>query len=110
MVEVNPGSDTNVTQDGAYLLSSSRLHRPNRMTEQQRQHIQQAETEFMATGYRPDDDEEDNVTFGNDASHRSGTAGFLKLSQDGNRIFIPDYTGNNMFNSIGNLLKDPRMG
>lgn len=61
----------------------------------------------MATGYRG---EGENPTFGNDASYRGGTAGFLKVSADGRRLFLPDYAGNNMYQSIGNLMKDPSMG
>ncbi|CAN5197932.1 pyridoxamine 5'-phosphate oxidase family protein [soil metagenome] len=41
---------------------------------------------------------------GNDASHRGGPAGFVHVS--GNELWWPDYPGNNMFNSFGNLAVD----
>jgi predicted pyridoxine 5'-phosphate oxidase superfamily flavin-nucleotide-binding protein len=42
---------------------------------------------------------------GADASHRGGPRGFLRL--DGGDLWWPDYPGNNMFNSLGNLATDP---
>jgi uncharacterized protein len=81
--------------------------RANQLSEKQRDHIQAAETIFFATGYRG---EGEDPRFGNDASHRGGTAGFIKISKDGKRLFLPDYAGNNMYQSIGNLMMDPGMG
>jgi predicted pyridoxine 5'-phosphate oxidase superfamily flavin-nucleotide-binding protein len=42
---------------------------------------------------------------GNDTSHRGGTPGFVRV-EDG-ELWWPDYPGNNMFNSLGNLAVDP---
>jgi predicted pyridoxine 5'-phosphate oxidase superfamily flavin-nucleotide-binding protein len=44
-----------------------------------------------------------------DASHRGGRPGFVR-EVDATHIVIPDYSGNRMFNSLGNLLVDPRIG
>jgi hypothetical protein len=41
---------------------------------------------------------------GNDASHRGGAPGFVRV--EGNQLWWPDYRGNNMFNSFGNLAVD----
>lgn len=43
-----------------------------------------------------------------DVSHRGGPAGFVKL--DGDALVIPDYAGNMYFNTLGNLLANPRAG
>ena len=43
---------------------------------------------------------------GLDISHRGGEAGFLQL--DGNVLTVPDYAGNRYFNTLGNLLLEPR--
>ncbi|OON60778.1 pyridoxamine 5'-phosphate oxidase [Massilia sp. KIM] len=43
---------------------------------------------------------------GLDVSHRGGEAGFLRL--EGNVITVPDYAGNRYFNTLGNLLLEPR--
>lgn len=40
-----------------------------------------------------------------DASHRGGPAGFVRVP-DANTLWWPDYPGNNMFNSLGNLVMD----
>jgi len=44
---------------------------------------------------------------GVDVSHRGGHAGFIRRLT-GSAIRIPDYPGNSMFNTFGNLLTDPR--
>ncbi len=43
---------------------------------------------------------------GADASHRGGPAGFVRVEDD-QTLWWPDYPGNNMFNSLGNLAVDP---
>jgi predicted pyridoxine 5'-phosphate oxidase superfamily flavin-nucleotide-binding protein len=43
-----------------------------------------------------------------DASHRGGRPGFVEW-RDG-RLWIPDYPGNSMFNTLGNLRLHPRAG
>lgn len=43
---------------------------------------------------------------GVDVSHRGGPAGFVQV--DGDVLTIPDYRGNRYFNTLGNLLLDPR--
>jgi hypothetical protein len=43
---------------------------------------------------------------GCDASHRGGPPGFVRVLDDG-RLWWPDFPGNNMFNSFGNLAVDP---
>lgn len=44
-----------------------------------------------------------------DLSHRGGAPGFVRIAGDG-ELRIPDYAGNSMFNTLGNLLRDPRAG
>jgi uncharacterized protein len=46
-----------------------------------------------------------NPERGSDTSHRGGRPGFVRV--DGDRLWWPDYPGNNMFNSFGNLAVDP---
>lgn len=43
-----------------------------------------------------------------DASHRGGRPGFIRI--DGNVLTIPDFAGNLFFNTMGNLLANPRAG
>ncbi|MET0406504.1 MAG: pyridoxamine 5'-phosphate oxidase family protein [Cystobacter sp.] len=44
-----------------------------------------------------------------DVSHRGGKAGFIRLDDDGG-LTIPDFAGNQFFNTLGNLLVNPRAG
>lgn len=58
--------------------------------------ITAADTFFLGTTH---------ATSGNDASHRGGPPGFVRAAPG--RLWWPDYPGNNMFNSLGNLSIDP---
>lgn len=44
-----------------------------------------------------------------DVSHRGGNAGFVRLDDDG-VLTIPDFSGNRFFNTLGNLIANPRAG
>ena len=66
----------------------------------QRELVARADTFCIATFHRDG---------GADASHRGGEPGFVRVEGDGALAF-PDYAGNNMFNSLGNLAEDPRAG
>jgi predicted pyridoxine 5'-phosphate oxidase superfamily flavin-nucleotide-binding protein len=46
---------------------------------------------------------------GADASHRGGQPGFVRVP-DERTLEFPDYPGNNMFNTLGNLAGHPRAG
>jgi uncharacterized protein len=49
---------------------------------------------------------------GVDVSHRGGRPGFVRVSDTGpaTTLTIPDFSGNNAFNTIGNLGLEPRAG
>ncbi|MEM8797739.1 MAG: pyridoxamine 5'-phosphate oxidase family protein, partial [Pseudomonadota bacterium] len=67
--------------------------------------IAKADTFFIASALL---DETGDVAKGVDASHRGGKPGFVKI--DGDRLIIPDYAGNNHYNTLGNLLLNPKAG
>ena len=59
--------------------------------------IARADTAFVASGH---------PTRGVDASHRGGSPGFIRV--EGTRtLCFPDYPGNSMFQTLGNLAVDP---
>ncbi|MEM8651250.1 MAG: pyridoxamine 5'-phosphate oxidase family protein [Pseudomonadota bacterium] len=68
--------------------------------------IQKSDTMFIGSGHQKG---EDVPSRGYDASHRGGAPGFVRVS-DSKTLHIPDYAGNNFFNTIGNLITDPRVG
>lgn len=50
---------------------------------------------------------------GVDVSHRGGPPGFVhdRLSEEGQLMLtLPDYSGNFMFNTLGNILQNPKVG
>jgi predicted pyridoxine 5'-phosphate oxidase superfamily flavin-nucleotide-binding protein len=61
--------------------------------------IRRADTFFIATLVPGE---------GADASHRGGMPGFVKV--ENGELVWPDYPGNAMFNSLGNIVKHPRAG
>jgi hypothetical protein len=74
--------------------------------------IARADTCFIASASagRP---ERQPASQGVDVSHRGGPAGFVRVGSgpDGRlQLQIPDYPGNNAFNTLGNLTLYPRAG
>ena len=61
--------------------------------------IQESDTFFIASSF-----EEQGV----DMSHRGGRPGFVKVVD--NTLIFPDFSGNNLLNTIGNLVANPRAG
>jgi predicted pyridoxine 5'-phosphate oxidase superfamily flavin-nucleotide-binding protein len=62
--------------------------------------IERADTLFIATAH---------PVYGADASHRGGMPGFVRV-ESSRRLAIPDYDGNRMFNTLGNIAADPHTG
>lgn len=62
--------------------------------------ITQADTFFIAS-FHPES--------GADASHRGGFPGFVQVVNS-NKLVFPDYSGNNMFQTFGNLIVNPNAG
>jgi predicted pyridoxine 5'-phosphate oxidase superfamily flavin-nucleotide-binding protein len=77
--------------DGARLIHRSGSLRPDDVDQ-----VRAANTFFLGTSH-PD--------FGSDASHRGGPAGFVRAKDD--LLAWPDFPGNNLFNSLGNIVVDP---
>jgi hypothetical protein len=62
--------------------------------------INKADTFFVASAH---------PERGVDASHRGGDPGFIRIVDD-LTLRIPDYTGNCLFNTLGNFISNPRAG
>lgn len=90
---VSPTIDPHVTQS-------------NQLNDEQVAHIRNADTMFIGSGHHG---EAGAVSNGYDASHRGGAPGFVNV-EGLKHLKIPDYAGNNFFNTIGNILSDPRVG
>lgn len=68
--------------------------------------IEKADTFFIASYI---DFEDGNASNGADASHRGGRPGFVRVN-DTVSITIPDYLGNNHFNTFGNITENGKAG
>ncbi|MBW4582716.1 MAG: pyridoxamine 5'-phosphate oxidase family protein [Tildeniella nuda ZEHNDER 1965/U140] len=65
----------------------------------QQQWLAQVDTFFLASSHSD----------GADASHRGGNPGFVQVVS-ATKLLFPDYAGNNMFNTFGNLFENPYAG
>lgn len=80
-----------------------------RLSEAAAEVLRRADTSFLATG---SSQAGRGGSEGLDASHRGGRPGFIRVRQevDGSVLTLPDFSGNNLFNSFGNLQVNPRAG
>jgi ferredoxin-NADP reductase/predicted pyridoxine 5'-phosphate oxidase superfamily flavin-nucleotide-binding protein len=76
------------------------------LSEGDRALLKKADTFFIASANLEEDAQ---LAKGVDVSHRGGAPGFVRVD-DANTLTTPDYSGNNFFNTIGNLIHDPRAG
>ncbi|WP_240932864.1 pyridoxamine 5'-phosphate oxidase family protein [Pelagibius litoralis] len=79
--------------------------RRNRFSSADRRLIAEADTLFIATASGP----VEGAARGADVSHRGGKPGFVKVEGADTFVF-PDYSGNYHFNTVGNILINPRAG
>ena len=102
-------------EDAAVGLSANAEHRASTaavridaLDGQARLLIANADTFFIATAH-PQSGTDDQPSHGVDVSHRGGPAGFVRIDDEG-VITVPDYSGNRVFNTLGNLALNPRAG
>ena len=75
------------------------------LDEQARATIGRADTFFIATAH-PQARGAHERAHGVDVSHRGGPPGFVRV--EGDRLTVPDFVGNRFFNTLGNLVLEPR--
>lgn len=95
-----------------YVAVSTRDIRPQRgskLDEVQQARVRQSDTFYIATAH-PDSENGSRPFEGVDVSHRGGKRGFVRVDADGSRLTIPDFIGNFLFNTLGNLQLNPRCG
>jgi predicted pyridoxine 5'-phosphate oxidase superfamily flavin-nucleotide-binding protein len=85
---------------GAAGARAAAVQRGSELTPTQARLIAGADTLFIASRH---------PEAGADASHRGGNPGFVRVDVP-DRLAFPDYSGNAMFNTLGNLAADPRAG
>ncbi len=72
--------------------------------------LHQADTFFIATATPPE--RRGGAADGVDVSHRGGRPGFIGVRQEAGAsvLTVPDFRGNNQFNTLGNIALEPRAG
>ena len=80
--------------------SEASVSRSGSLSPGQQAFISRADTFFVASA---------SVDGSADASHRGGLPGFVRII-DGRRLLWPDYSGNTMFNTLGNIAVNPHAG
>ncbi|HEY9095789.1 MAG TPA: pyridoxamine 5'-phosphate oxidase family protein [Hydrogenophaga sp.] len=75
-------------------------HEGTELDEASRAAIRAADTFFIATAH-PHAGSSAERRHGVDVSHRGGAPGFVKVQ--GNRLTVPDFAGNQFFNTLGNV-------
>jgi predicted pyridoxine 5'-phosphate oxidase superfamily flavin-nucleotide-binding protein len=68
--------------------------------------IARADTFFVASAAPAG---EAGASAGVDVSHRGGMPGFVAIESDG-ALLVPDFSGNRFFNTLGNLIANPKAG
>jgi len=87
------------------------IHRGAALDAAARAMLGRADTLFIASAY-PDagaGGAAGSPTHGVDVSHRGGKPGFVRVAADGT-LTMPDFIGNQFYNTIGNLQVNPRAG
>lgn len=93
-----------------YFLDSLRprqeIIRADDLNQADRTLLERSDTFYIAT---VNPNPTDGVAGGADVSHRGGRPGFVRVD-DNKTIVTPDFVGNFMFNTLGNLMVEPRAG
>lgn len=84
------------------------VHASAQLNDAARRMIEQADTLFIATAYSGNGEQAGRAG-GVDVSHRGGKPGFVRVEADGT-LTVPDFVGNYFFNTLGNLVVNPRAG
>ena len=113
-------SDTGLTVEVFEAFGNCPQYLPRRTVDRSRSGVEEPGTDTVVGAVRGTMSDADRDTIGrsdtfilgsthphrgNDTSHRGGAPGFVRT--DEHTLWWPDYAGNNMFTSLGNLSVDP---
>ncbi len=96
----------NITDDIMNIGEKRVVNRGAALTRDQAALVARSDTLFIASQFSEDGDD---WSHGVDVSHRGGRPGFVIVAHESLLLF-PDYAGNCMFNTLGNIEVDPRCG
>lgn len=87
-------------------LISAEVQHATQLTPPWHTMITQADTLFIASRHG---NSATRANQGVDVSHRGGKPGFVRI-EDAHTLILPDFAGNQFYNTLGNLLLDDRVG
>ena len=82
------------------------VHRGQALTRGQAAMVARADTLFIASQFSEDATDRSH---GVDVSHRGGKPGFVLVAHE-TLLLFPDYAGNRLFNTLGNISVNPKCG
>jgi uncharacterized protein len=85
---------------GTRMRGPDPIRRSDQLTAEQQAWIAHSDSLFIASAHRDG---------GADVSHRGGNPGFVRVV-DARTLIMPDYAGNTMFQTLGNLQANPQAG
>jgi uncharacterized protein len=85
------------------------VRRGGALDAEQQLRVRRSDTFYIATAH-PNSEHGSARYEGVDVSHRGGKPGFIRVDADGSRLTIPDFIGNFLFNTLGNLQLNPKCG
>lgn len=92
---------------------SGAVHTAAALNERSRPIIARADTLFIATAHpganHAATESHALIAHGVDVSHRGGKPGFVRIDND-RALTLPDFSGNRFFNTLGNIVLNPRAG
>ncbi|MFT5709745.1 MAG: ferredoxin-NADP reductase, partial [Halioglobus sp.] len=88
------------------IMPATSIEEITKLDEEARTLIQQSDTFFVASSVSNGSGE---ASEGADVSHRGGRPGFIRVD-NANTLTIPDYLGNNHFNTLGNFVENAKAG
>jgi ferredoxin-NADP reductase len=95
------GSRPNVLYDEPHLGAEARL------PDEALALIQRTDTCYLATSYAPVPEDADGTAPRVGVNHRGGRPGFVRVRRDARTLVLPNYAGNRVLNSLGNIHVTP---
>lgn len=86
--------------------TTAHSHQVRSLTAPELSFLKESKFLFLTTGHGQS---RTDGACGMDISHRGGPAGFVEI-EDASHLSFPDFPGNALYSSIGNLIQDPRAG
>ena len=78
------------------------------LSDEAQQLVSHADTFFIASATPALDSADPRE--GVDVSHRGGKPGFVDVRAQGGELWVPDFSGNMAFNTLGNVARNPQVG